>query len=410
MNYAVLGYGSRGGYYAELFGQEGVKAAAVCEARPDRLEKAAAIHKLPKDKLFPSSEEFFKAGKLADLCVVATQDAQHVGHALSALEKGYDLLLEKPIATSIEDCNAVYETAKRLNRKVFVCHVLRYAPFFSLIKKELQTGAYGKIAALNITENIAWWHFAHSYARGSWSVSPPAAPMIIAKTCHDLDIICWFAEAKCKSVSSMGGLGFYTKENAPKGSSDRCLDCKVKSDCIYNAERYYITDGFEKGNTGWPVNALCESLTRERLLDALKTGPYGRCVWKCGNNVADRQVVNMEFEGGMTAHLTATAFAKDCYREIHVHCERGEIFGNMTDNILTCNIFGGESKKLDVAQVAQTLNGHGGGDSLLIKGLIAAYNGKNAATLTSIENSMQSHAIGFAAEYSRLNGGKAVKP
>lgn len=409
MNYAVLGYGCRGGGYAQLFSQEGIKAAAVCEKRPERLEKAGRNHNLPKDKLFLSDKEFFKAGKLADLCVVSTQDGQHMGHAVAALEAGYDLLLEKPIATNFADCDKVYQTAKKLKRKVFVCHVLRYAPFFSLIKKELQTGKYGKIATVNLTENIAYWHFAHSYVRGNWSVVPPAAPMIIAKTCHDLDIICWLTDAKCKTVSSMGNLGFYTKENAPKGSGERCLDCAVKAGCLYDAERYYLLEEFEKkGNTGWPVDVLCEEPTKIKLLEALKNGPYGRCVWKCGNNAADRQVVNMDFEGGATAHLTATAFARGCYREIHVHCERGEIFGNMDDNILTCNIFGGETKKIEASKFAEGMHGHGGGDGLLIKDVVAAYGGQKAASLTSIENSIQSHAIGFAAEESRLSGGKLV--
>ncbi|MCL2752071.1 MAG: Gfo/Idh/MocA family oxidoreductase [Firmicutes bacterium] len=406
MKYAILGFGARGSLYAGLFQEIGAELTAVCEIRPDRLGKAGRLYELPKDKLFLSDEVFVSKGKLGDLCVVATQDGQHKGHALMALDAGYDLLLEKPIATTFEDCSAIFERAKATGRRVFICHVLRYAPFFTLIKQELNTGAYGKIATVNLTENIAYWHFAHSFTRGNWSVVPPSAPIILAKTCHDLDIICWLAGAECKAVSSMGSLGFYTRESAPLGSADRCLDCSVKMDCPYDAERFYITDGFDKGRTGWPIDTLCEEPTREKLSEALKTGPYGRCVWKCGNNSADRQVVNMGFAGGMTAHLTATAFSKDCYREIHVHCEKGEIFGSMADDILTCNIYGGVSKKIDVRQhAANGLAGHGGGDALLVKDIAAIYGGGRGASLTSIENSMQSHAIGFAAEASRKTGG-----
>lgn len=408
MKYAILGFGGRGSLYTELFAKNGANLAAVCETRTDRLEKAVNLYGLPTEKTFLASGDFFAAGKLADLCIIATQDSQHVEHASAALELGYDLLLEKPIAVKLDDCRAIYEKAKRLKRKVFICHVLRYSPFFRIIKDELDSGEYGKIATINLTENVAWWHQAHSFVRGDWRTTKEAAPMIVAKCCHDLDIVSWLADSECKAVSSMGSLGFFKPKNAPNGSSDRCLTCAVKADCIYNAERFYITERVEKGITKWPVSALCEKPTRERVLDALKKGPYGRCAFKCDNDVVDRQVVNMEFAEGLTAHLTMTAFADECYREIHVHCESGEIFGNMLDNILTCNIFGKKSKKIDVKVFEEGEYGHGGGDYLLVKDIIAVYSGQIGQALTSIENSMQSHSIGFAAEKSRLNGGSTI--
>ncbi|MDR1093125.1 MAG: Gfo/Idh/MocA family oxidoreductase, partial [Clostridiales bacterium] len=351
-----------------------------------------------------SDKEFFARGKRADLCIIATQDAQHKGHALAALEAGYDLLLEKPLAVRWEDCRAVYDAARALKRRVFICHVLRYAPFFRLIKNELDTGAYGRVAAVNLTENVCYWHQAHAYVRGNWRDGETASPMIIAKCCHDLDILSHLIGAPCKAVSSMGSLGFFTAANAPAKSSDKCLTCGARAECPYDAERIYLTDRFEKGLTGWPVDVLGENLTREALLDALKTGPYGRCVFRCDNNVVDRQIVNMDFEDGAAAHLTMTAFSEDCYREIHVHGEKGEIFGNMRDNALTCNIFGKGSKTLNVKDFEEGVYGHGGGDYFMIKDVAAAYCGGGEG-LTSIENSMQSHAIGFAAEESRKNGG-----
>lgn len=410
MEYVILGFGGRGNIYAQLFADAGVKPAAVCDARRDRLDKAGRLYNLPEDKLFLSDADFFRKGKLANLCIVATQDSQHVGHALAALNTGYDLLLEKPIATVWDDCRAVYDCAKRLNRKVFICHVLRYSPFFRTIKNELDTGAYGKIAVINMTENVAYWHQAHSFVRGNWHTVKTAAPMIIAKCCHDLDIISWLTGARCKTVSSMGSLGFFTSANAPAGSSDRCLNCGARANCAYDAERFYITERFDKGMKWWPVDVLCEELTRENLIKALAEGPYGRCVFRCDNDVVDRQVVNMDFEGGAAAHLTMTAFSKECYREIRVHCENGEIFGNMIDNVLTCNIFGKDSKKIDVTAFEESNAGHGGGDALMIKDIAAAYGGKTAAELTSIESSVQSHAIGFAAEESRKSGGMLLTP
>jgi hypothetical protein len=388
--------------------------------REDRLQKAKKYHKLSAEQLFASEVDFFAAGKLADLCVIATQDAQHLEHALGALELGYDLLLEKPIAANLEDCLTVYKKATELNRKVYVCHVLRYAPFFELIKRELESGAYGKPTVINHTENVAYWHQAHSYVRGNWRNSNDAAPMIIAKCCHDLDIISWLAKSKCKSVSSIGSLGYFKPENAPEGSNERCLNCAVKADCAFDAERFYITNGFDKGHKVWPVDVLCENATREKLYDALKTGPYGRCVWHCDNDVVDRQITNIDFESGLVAHLTMTGFCNDDFRRVHIHCEKGEIYGNMKENVLYCNIFGQPNgkagffkklnctKKINVGDYEKGAYGHGGGDLLLAKDIVKAFNGEKTRALTTLENSMQSHIIGFCAEKSRQQGGKAI--
>lgn len=409
MNYVILGFGARGKLYAELMAkQKNTKLVAVCEKREDRLKSAGNLYNLPSDKMFLNESDFAAAGKLGELCIISTQDHQHIEHAMMALEVGYDLLLEKPIATKWEDCNAIFKKASKLGRKIFVCYVLRYAPFFNQIKKELDTGAYGKVALINLIENVGYWHQAHSFVRGNWRSSKQAAPMIIAKSSHDCDMISWLAGVKCKSVSSVGSLGYFKEINAPKNSSLKCFDCPIKDHCDYNAEDFYINKCLKIGKTGWPVDVLCQNPTEEKVLEALKHGPYGRCVWKCDNDVVDRQIVNMDFEEGIIANLTMTAFSKESYREIHVHCEKGEIYGNTLDNILTCKVYSQESKQIDANSVDYGDYGHGGGDGFLIEDIVSIYSDKNNYSLTSIENSMHSHAIGFAAEESRLNNGKVI--
>ncbi|MDR2201850.1 MAG: Gfo/Idh/MocA family oxidoreductase [Clostridiales bacterium] len=410
MKIAVIGFGSRGSLYTRLYADLGVtEIAAVCDIRRERLDVAKQRYGLSDDRLFLSDAEFFAKGKLADLYIVATPDACHKAHALAALKLGADLQLEKPIARSPGDCNQIYRAAKKLGRKIFVCHVLRYAPFFSQIKRELNGGRYGRVSTVDMTENVAYWHQAHSYVRGNWRDTDKSSPMIVAKCCHDLDILAWLINERCKAVSSMGSLDYFKAENAPEGSAQRCLECTVK-DCPYNAERYYIGECVDKNYFDWPVDVLAVNPTRESVYEALKTGPYGRCVFKCDNNAVDHQVADMLFESGATAHLTMTAFSKDCYRKIHVHCQKGEIYGDMRDNKLVCNIFGGESKIIDTAKSGGDGGfGHGGGDYLLVKDIAGLYAGQEATALTDIENSMQSHIIGFAAEKSRLNGGKLIK-
>ncbi|MBQ7879184.1 MAG: Gfo/Idh/MocA family oxidoreductase, partial [Clostridia bacterium] len=334
---------------------------------------------------------------------------QHLEHATRAMKLGYHLLLEKPIAANMQDVTEIYETSLREKRKVYVCHVLRYAPFYSVIKDELNSGKYGKIVTLNATENVGFWHQAHSFVRGNWAVTENSTPMIIAKCCHDLDLICWFMDEKCKSVSSFGSLSYFRKSNAPKGHTARCLGCPEQGKCAYDAEKIYITDRFLKGQTDWPVDVVANEPTEAKLRAALETGPYGRCVFECDNTAVDHQVVNMQFESGATAHLTMTAFSTDPYRNIHIHCEKGDIYGSMEEDVLHCNAFGYDSKDIRISEYCKSTYGHGGGDFYIVKDLVDELTGGAAKASTSIEKSVQSHAIGFAAEESRLQGGKVIE-
>lgn len=412
MKYVIIGYGSRGDFYDGLFKQiENTELAAVCDGRQSRLDLCKKHHENEDIKYFLSDEEFFKAGKLGDLCVVSTLDEAHVKHALAALNCGYDLLLEKPIACNEEDCVKIYETATALKRKVTVCHVLRYAPFFSIIKSELETGKYGKVQTITLTENVGWWHQAHSYVRGNWHNTKETSPMIIAKCCHDLDLLNWFMGSECVSVSSMGSLDYFTRKNAPENSGDNCYDCPAAKDCLYNCEFIYWDLQLKKGNTAWPVDVIMfnQEPTHENLTAALKTSPYCKCVFKNDNDAVDHQVVNVLYENGATAQLTMTAFSEKGGRDIYLHCEKGEIYGQMSENTIHCTLFGKSSKVIDVNKEADNNFGHGGGDIRMIQNIVDGYENKKVVEVTPLAQSMSSHMLGFAAERSRLNGGMPEK-
>ena len=410
MKYSIIGFGGRGCMYSYYFKDNEAQLTAVCDIRKERLELAKGIHKLNDNQLYDNLDEFFTGEQKSELCIIATQDDSHHQIALRALRSGYDLMLEKPIAQTQEECQEIYDCAKENGRKVFICHVLRYAPFFMTIKNELSSGKYGRVSTINLTENVAYWHQAHSYVRGNWRRCDESTPMIAAKCCHDLDILVWLIEKDCKGVSSMGSLSLFKKENQPDGASDRCVICKYKDTCAYSASKFYL-EKYDNGERGWPCDVLTTNLNRENLVKALEEGPYGRCVFACDNDVVDHQVVNMEFDDFITAHLTMTAFSKDSYREIHVHAEYGEIYGNMEENVLHCNVFGGESKIIDINAIMgeEGMAGHGGGDGRLVKDIVESYEGKSGVGLTTIEKSMLSHKIAFAAEESRLEKGKLIK-
>lgn len=408
MKYVIIGYGSRGRSYDVLFGDiKNTELTAVCDYRQSRLELCKEHHKGENIDYYLNDDEFFKAGKLGDLCVVSTLDETHIKHALAALNCGYDLLLEKPIACSEEDCVKIYETATALNRKVTVCHVLRYAPFFSIIKNELETGNYGKVETITLTENVCWWHQAHSYVRGNWHNTKKTSPMIIAKCCHDLDLLNWFIDSECVSVSSMGSLDYFTRKNAPENSGENCYDCPAAKDCLYNCEFIYWERELKKGNAGWPVDIIMydREPTHENLTAALKASPYCKCVFKNDNDAVDHQVVNVLYENGATAQLTMTAFSERGGRDIHIHCEKGEIYGQMSENTIHCTLFGKSSKLIDVNKESDNNFGHGGGDIRMICNIVDEYENKDVVEVTPLAQSMSSHMLGFAAERSRLNGG-----
>lgn len=408
MNIAIIGYGSRGEIYGNGFSDQ-ANIAAVCDVRKERLDYAVKNYGVSADGLYLDEKDFFAAGKLADLCVVSTPDKLHYRHAIAALNAGYDLLLEKPIACSVKECEEICTLTQKLGRKIFVCHVLRYADFYSSIKRELDTGVYGDISTINTTENVAYWHYAHSYVRGNWRRAEDATPMIVAKCCHDLDIDVWFIGKPCIGVSSMGSLRYFTERNAPKDGADRCVACKYNESCAYSAEKFYVGK-IREGRKDWPANVLATEPTEEKIRKAIETGPYGKCVFRSDNDVVDHQVVNMEFEGGATAHLTMTAFSDKQFREISIHCEKGEIYGSTLDNLLHCNVYGKEGKVINVLNEHNTSFGHGGGDYWLVQDILNSYAGRPSFGLTSIENSLMSHKIGFAAEKSRLLGGALIKP
>ncbi len=403
MKYVVIGYGQRGEIYAENFQGFGYdELVAVCDPDEEHLERA---RKLRADvPTFKTEEEFFAAGKLADVCVIATPDRAHARQALTALDLGYDLILEKPIACDVEDIKKIQEKAQKLNRKIFVCHVLRYSPFFLKIKRELETGKYGKVITINQTENVCWWHQAHSYVRGNWHNKAKSAPMIIAKCCHDLDILNWLIDEPCVGVSSMGSLMYFNEKHAPEGAAKTCYECTEK-DCIYHCENIYWNT-----QNRWFLGNQYES--KEALREALLKSGYANCVFLNDNDVVDHQVVNLQYASGTTAHLTMTAFSEKIYRDVHVHCEKGNLYGRMEDNVLYCNVFGKEQQVIDVTTLgdAEQINlRHGGGDYYFIKTISDYYRGIPFSGMSSIEQSMSSHIVGFAAEESRLKGGELIK-
>ena len=415
VTFAICGCGDRGldsyAPYQELHPQE-MKITAGADIRPERLALLQKRYGVPPEMCFASDEELLAQPRLADVMLVSTLDRRHVANALAALDKGYHILLEKPISPDLDECRALQEKARETGRAVVVCHVLRYTRFYAALKDLLDRGAVGKVETIDAVEHVAYWHQAHSFVRGNWRNSNETSPMILQKSCHDMDILRWLAGEPCLRVQSFGSLDYFKAENAPEGAALRCLDgCACKEGCPYDAEKIYITDprtGIRGGGKDWPCGVVASEPDEEKLREALRTGPYGRCVFHCDNDVVDHQTVNLEFANNIHATFTMTAFTQDCHRTIKVTGTQGEIEGDMEQNTLHIRRFGRPEEVIDLREEGGAYSGHGGGDFGLMAAFCKLMAEGGAQSLTGIDASVESHVMALAAEASRLDGGRTI--
>ncbi len=409
----IAGAGGRGRItyapYAKKFPEQ-MRLIAAADRIPERLEEMRQEYGLEQDKCFSSVEEMFAQPRLADMAFICTQDADHVRHACLALDKEYDVLLEKPVSADIAQCRQLLDKAEKLGRSVTVCHVLRYAPFYQKLKSLLEEGALGEIISIQASENVGYWHQAHSFVRGNWRRSGDTSPMILAKCCHDMDLLVWLTGSRCRRISSMGGLSFFRQENAPQGAPDYCMEgCPVKDQCPYDAEKIYVTDtltGYDTNGAGWMQRAVYGGTDREGLRAALGTSPYGRCVFRCDNDVVDNQSVTMEMESGVTISFHMCGLNQRNYRTIHIMGTGGDISGDLEEETLVLNRFGKEPEVIRM-NVEETISGHGGGDYRMLADMFRARS-QGQGTLTSLRQSLESHYMAMAAESSWLAGGRLV--
>ncbi len=396
----VFGAGARGNAYSEfaLKYPEDLRIVAVAEPDSTRRERFARKHNLSKQQCYASWENLIHISKLADVCINTTMDRTHYQSTLAALALGYEVLLEKPMSPVLTENVHLVQTAENQGRLLQVCHVLRYAPFFQILRSVIDSGALGQIISIDHRENLSYWHMAHSYVRGNWSNSDHAAPMILAKCCHDLDVLVWLLRRKVMWLSSFGSLSHFSPQNIPHVDVPlRCTDgCPAAPACKYNAQQIYGTDA-----AGGIYDILTPVRSVQARLEALKTSPYGRCVYRCDNNVVDHQTVNMEFEDQITVSLLMNGHEEG--RSLRIDGTKATLTGKFSDPY-KINLYHHHNKWKEVIPVeVGEKSGHGGGDLRLVRSFINALKGLEDASLTTARVSLESHLLAFAAEESRLN-------
>lgn len=405
----VIGAGSRGNGYAKyaLEHPEELKIVGVAEPRAFQREALAQAHGVPAENVFNDWQDLLDKPKLADGVIIATQDNLHADPAVALAAKGYHMLLEKPLAPSAEDCRRIVEAVKRAGVLLGVGHVLRYTAYTQRLKEVLNSGRIGEIVSIQHLEPVGHWHQAHSFVRGNWRNEAESSPMLLSKSCHDVDWLRYVMGKPCVSVSSFGSLRHFRASEQPEGAGDRCVTCPehVESQCPYSAKRFYLRK-LEREHLTWPLAIITDDLTETGVLRALETGPYGRCVYACDNDVVDHQVVNMTFADDSTASFTMTAFSRGRGRETHIFGTRGEIYGD-SRTIRIYDFLTDQEETLDTEQTSDgsILSGHGGGDFGLMQAFVRAVAENDpSAILSGPDETLESHLMVFAAETARKEG------
>jgi predicted dehydrogenase len=403
----VIGAGNRGSRYAQWALRHPDRAVVVAVAEPREVRRArfAAEHGIADGDAVGDWRELASRGRRADAVLICTQDRMHVEPAEAFAALGYHILLEKPMAPDEAGCRRIVAAVEKAKVMLAVGHVMRYMPYTRAVKEIVDSGQLGEIMSVQHLEPVGFWHQAHSYVRGNWRRADLATSMLLAKSCHDLDWLQYVLGRPPLRVSSFGSLTHFTAANRPEGAADRCVVCPVEPDCAYSAARLY-RGLLDRGAHGWPLGVIVDDFTPAALDEALHSGPYGRCVYACDNDVVDHQVVALEFPGATTATFTMTAFTEAAHRRTQIFGTRGELSGD--GESIRVYDFLTRSERLSTPATAGAMNageGHAGGDAGLMDAFTAAVaTGNRELIMSGPRESLASHLAVFAAERARLNG------
>jgi predicted dehydrogenase len=411
----MVGAGNRGylayGAFAER-NPEVAKFVAVVEPDDARRARFANAHGIPAERQFRSWEDIAGRSPLAPALINATLERHHRASTLALLAAGYEMLLEKPIAPTAAECLEIASAAESRGRLLQIAHVLRYAPFFVAVREIITSDRLGAIVSVDWRENLVYWHFAHSYIRGNWGNTTRAGPMILTKCCHDLDLLVWIF-GRCEQLSSSGSLTHFTKEAiasetarlgrpvAAEAIPERCTDgCPIEGSCAYYAPGVYL-DRLREDPASFAVAAITLDRTKEGVMRALETGPYGRCVYRSDNDAVDHQVVLMRFASGLSVSLTMQGSSHVEGRTIRVDGTRATLLANEARGEMEIH----DHRRGTTERIARPrgVGGHGGGDDGLMRAFVGAIQGDRASVLTSAREAVASHLMAFAAERARVH-------
>ncbi len=400
----ILGAGDRGRTYASYARENPAEAVVVAVADADeaRMNNLADAWNLPPEARFTDWEKALENPPEADVAAITLPDALHVEPALRALDKGFHLILEKPMARTWEECERIHAKVRETGRLVIIGHVLRYTVYNTELRRRIHSGEIGDVVSIQHLEPAGYMHAAHSFCRGNWGNTARATPMIVQKCTHDFDQFVWWLGRPCKAVSSFGSLLHFTRANMPPGAAERCIHCppSIERECPFSAIKIYR----ERTDFRYAFTDRTDATSEKLIVE----GPYGRCVYQCDNDAVDHQIVNMQFEGGVTVSHTMESYSYAGGRQTRIFGTRGEIIGD--GKTLTIHHFADRTTSLwnSLTEAGAFLaSGHGGGDFGLMREFVRSLTqGTPEQWIATFEASLESHRIAFAAEASRRAGGE----
>lgn len=396
----IIGSGLRGMYtYAKFIKNNSniCEIVGVVEPKKGRLELFSNEYNIQDKYCFESIEDFFKCEKIADAVIIATKDDMHYELAKIALEIGYEVLLESPLANTLDQIVHLNELSNKYSERTFmVSNELKYTPFFYRLKEIIESKELGQLISIQYNKNIGYFDFIHDHVRGSWRNSSDTSPLILSKGCNDIDILLYLTESACEKISSFGNLNYFNSRYHTEDMSENCFNCKVEESCPYSSKKIYI-DKNRNINTAVHINP-----TKENLTEILQKGPYGRCVYKCDNNVVDNMASILQFENGTTATFNLSAFTKESDINIKLMFSRGEVEGSFINNEIKLRKFGQDEATVIIPCNSSEINNFGINE--LIKDFVKAIKNKDSSMIKcNVKDSIESHIIAFAAEYSRIS-------
>ena len=393
----AIGAGNRTNKYLEYVKQhpDKVKLVGVVELNDIRRKHVADCFSLDASQCFVDYRDFFQHPVEADAVMICTPENMHFEPTMQAIERGYHILLEKPIAQTLEECMLIAQAARKHDVLVSVCHVLRYHPYFMKIKELVDSGELGNIISINHRTSVGLDRTAHGFVRGLWRKEAVTNPMLMSKCCHDIDFLLWLTKTPCRKLTSFGSLRWFKEKNAPEGSAARCVDCEVESRCPFSAVDLYRVRRDWIANFDVPEGKTIDEVIEEQL----RYGLYGRCVYRCDNDVVDHQIVSMEMESEVTINFSMDVFTVKDNRETHICLTEGEIDGDET-RLKVCRFRGAKEEVYDFSDLAHQPF-HAGADLNIVADFIDAIQENRRNVVTSIEQSVESHRICFEAERSR---------
>ena len=402
VTFSVVGLGGRASAYLsalqELYPNEH-QVVAVADPDPVKQARARNDYGLQDNQIFDTDLKLMEQPRLSDVAIVATQDKLHLRDIRGLLAKGYDLILEKPVATTLEELQEIAAVSKSFpDQMVAVCHVLRHTVFFGEIRRILESGRFGPVVSIQHNENIGYYHFAHSYVRGPWNNSETSGPLTLTKSCHDMDILLYLlGNTHCQQISSYGALSIFNRDHYdPATMAPMCVDCPQNESCAFSAPKLY--------SSGKIKSVVFDLSSVDKVRENLGTSPYGRCVYHCDNNVVDHQSTAIQFDNGITATFNLSAFSAKVNRSLKIMCQFGEIRAIEKPYLIETTDF--RTDETTVTELDIRDRGHGGGDKAFVKDFMESYL-HGVPFNSKLEHAIESHAMALLAEESRKDNGNA---